>query len=105
VAIAIIFILLCVIYRNALKFYVKEFIGIYSVNETFFSKKRIESGIAFLFALGVTMYYVYKKIDTLDIFSFGYIMTTWLFIAGYVVNQIQKEKKDDKVSPPAEGAK
>ena len=92
IVVSILFILICVIYRKALTFYIKELIKIYAVEDSFFSKKRIESGIAFAFALGATIYYVSKKIDTMDMWSFGYVMTTWLFIAGYTVNQIQNEK-------------
>lgn len=101
ISIVALFIILCIVYRKAITWYLKELIAMYSAGETFFSKKRIESGIAFLFALIVTIYYVYQKIDIMDIWQFGYIMTTWLFIAGYTVNQIQKEKASTPDEPKA----
>jgi hypothetical protein len=81
------------------KFVIKELIKIYSGQPSYFSKKRIESGIAFIFALSMTSYYLYKKIDTMDMWAFGYVLSTWLFIAGYTVNQIQSEKKGPPAGP------
>lgn len=76
-----------------IRFVLKELVNMYSSKDSYFSKKRIESGAAFIFALVMTSFFIYKKIDTMDIWTFGYILTTWLFIAGYTVNQIQSEKK------------
>jgi hypothetical protein len=72
---------------------IKELVMMYSNSDSLLSKKRIESGVAFIFALAMTIFYLYKKINTMDIWDFGYVLTTWLFIAGYTVNQLQKEKK------------
>ena len=100
ILIGILFLIICVIvYRSAVKFYVKELIAMYSAGETFFSKKRIESGIAFLFALVYTCLYV--ALNDLNIYEFAYVLTTWLFIAGYTVNMIQKEK----AAPPSDAPK
>lgn len=82
-----------------LRFVIKELIKMYSAETSFFNKKRIESGIAFIFALCMTCYYLYKQADTMDIWAFGYILATWLLIAGYTVTQIQKEKKPDIPDP------
>jgi hypothetical protein len=75
------------------KWYVNELIRMYSGEPSFFSKKRIDSGIAFIFALWMTIFYLNKRIDTMDIWSFGYVLTAWLFIAGYTIQHIQSEKK------------
>lgn len=79
--------------RSKLSWAVKELVKLYSGEPSYFSKKRIESGIAFTFAFWMTTFYIKMKIDTMDIWAFGYILTVWLFIAGYTVSQIQSEKK------------
>lgn len=82
-----------VIERNNLRWFVREIVKLYSGEPSYFSKKRIESAIAFSFAFWMTVYYLRRNIDGMDIWSFGYILTVWLFIAGYTVSQIQREKK------------
>jgi hypothetical protein len=82
-----------VVGRNKLKWIVWEFIKMYSGEKSWLSKKRVESGIAFSFAFWMTAYYLRRNIDGMDIWSFGYVLTVWLFIAGYTVSQIQSEKK------------
>jgi hypothetical protein len=81
-----------VIERNNLRWGIKELIKLYSGEPSYFSKKRIESGVAFSFAFWMTVYYLRRNIDGMDIWSFGYVLTVWLFIAGYTVQQIQREK-------------
>lgn len=82
-----------VIGRNKFKWLTYELLKMYSGDPSFFSKKRIESGIAFSFAFWMTAYYLMKNIIGMDIWSFGYVLSVWLFIAGYTVSQIQSEKK------------
>jgi len=86
-------IIVFVIGRNKLKWLVWEFLKMYSGEPSFFSKKRVESGFAFWFAFWMTTFYLKMKISGMDIWAFGYILGVWLFIAGYVVKQIQAEKK------------
>lgn len=74
------------------KWYVNELIKMYSGEPSFFSKKRVDSGIAFMFALWMTIFYLHKRIDNMDIWAFGYILTVWLFIAGYTVAKIESSK-------------
>lgn len=82
-----------IIERSNLRWLVKELAKLYSGEPSYFSKKRIESGIAFSFAFWMTAYYLRRNIDGMDIWSFGYVLTVWLFIAGYTVNKIEAEKK------------
>ena len=78
--------------KTWIKDILKFLLGMYSDRNSFLSKKRVESGFAFFFALGYTCCYVYFQRNEMSIYEFGYVLTTWLFIAGYTVNQIQKEK-------------
>lgn len=94
------FIFLLIAKRKGIMFYIKEYINIYSEKESLFGKKRVESGEAFKFAMIMTMIYFYKKVDTMDIWDFGYILGVWLFVAGYTINQIQKEKKSNLSDKP-----
>jgi hypothetical protein len=70
----------------------KEVIAIYSNGDSFFSKKRIESSMAFFFSLGASACYVWIRRNTITTPEFMWIISVWLFIAGYTVSQIQKEK-------------
>ena len=72
--------------------FIKEIFKIYSSQSSYFSKKRIESGIAFVIAEWGMIYYMISKIDTLSSVE----LFTWASIqfcaAGYIISQIQKEK-------------
>ena len=75
------------------KWLIKELVNLYSNSSSFFSKKRIESGIAFLVGQWGMIYFLIKNIDKLSTSD----ITLWagleFAIAGYIVSQIQKEKK------------
>jgi hypothetical protein len=76
----------------------KELVKMYSNQESFFSKKRIESGVAFVvLQWGMVHWLVLNvsKISASDLFVWA---TVNVAISGYVVSQIQKEKKADAVS-------
>ena len=76
-----------------LKWLIKELVNLYSNSSSFFSNKRIESGIAFLVGQWGMIYFLIKNIDKLSTSD----ITLWagleFAIAGYIVSQIQKEKK------------
>ena len=76
-----------------MKSLIKELINLYSNASSYFSKKRIESGIAFLVGQWGMIYFLTKNIDKLTTSD----ITLWagleFAIAGYIVSQIQKEKK------------
>jgi hypothetical protein len=75
-----------------IKWVVKEFVNIYSNNKSFFSKKRIESGIAFIIAQWGMIYFLLNKVSVMTTTD----MVMWagieFAISGYIINQIQKEK-------------
>lgn len=86
------------------KWFFKEIMKIYSNEPSYFSKKRIESGIAFVIAQFGMVFYLVKKIDLMDAYDLGVWAGIEFLIAGYTVTQIQKEKKD-KVDVPKETPK
>ncbi|NIP31187.1 MAG: hypothetical protein GTN59_11715 [Candidatus Dadabacteria bacterium] len=75
---------------------IKEFMKIYSTEDSYFSKKRIESGIAFVIAQWGMIYFLVKNIDNMSTSD----LTLWsgveFLIAGYTVHQIQREKKKNE---------
>lgn len=75
-----------------IKWVIKEFTNIYSDNKSFFSKKRIESGIAFIIAQWGMVYFLLNKVSVMTTTD----MVMWagieFAISGYIINQIQKEK-------------
>ena len=77
-----------------------EFTKIYSGGQkSFFSKKRIESGIAFIVAQWGMIFFLlenHQKLTSTD-------MAIWagveFAVAGYIINHIQKEKKGPQNEP------
>ena len=72
---------------------IKELIKLYSNESSYFSKKRVESGIAFLIGQWGMIYFLIININKLtssDMFIWAGIEFA---ISGYILNQIQKEKK------------
>lgn len=76
-----------------IKWLIKELINLYSNTSTYFSKKRIESGIAFLVGQWGMIYFLVINIDKLTTSDIALWAGVEFAIAGYIVNQIQKEKK------------
>jgi|TARA_R110000868_G_scaffold411320_1_gene703100 hypothetical protein len=78
-----------------IKWGIKEIINVYSINKSFFSKKRVESGIAFIIAQWGMIYFLLNKVNFMTTTD----MVMWagieFAISGYIINQIQKEKKED----------
>lgn len=76
-----------------IKWLFQEVGKLYSAKDSFFSKKRIESGAAFIIAQWGMIYFLVKKIDLLTMSD----LTVWagieFLVAGYTVTQIQSEKK------------
>jgi len=69
-----------------------EILKMYSSQDSFFSKKRVESGIAFLVAQIGMLTYLIMRIKTMDIYSLIMWAGTEFSVAGYIISQIQKEK-------------
>tara|TARA_Y100000385_G_scaffold241365_1_gene257744 strand:- start:179 stop:517 length:339 start_codon:yes stop_codon:yes gene_type:complete len=78
-----------------IKWIVRELRDLYSDKSTYFSKKRVESGVAFLVGQFGMIYWLSKNIDTLSSSDIVLWAGVEFAIAGYMVNAIQKEKKDE----------
>lgn len=78
-----------------IKWLIKELINLYSNASSYFSKKRIESGIAFLVGQWGMIYFLIKNIDKLTTSDIALWAGVEFAIAGYIINQIQKEKKTE----------
>lgn len=79
-----------------IKWVIKELTKLYSDEKSYFSKKRVESGIAFLIGQWGMIYYIYVNIDKLTSSDISLWAGIEFAVAGYIVNQIQKEKKSEE---------
>lgn len=77
-----------------IKWLIKELIKLYSVEISYFSKKRVESGVAFLVGQFGMIYFLMVNIDKLDSTDIAIWASIEFAISGYIVSQIQKEKKN-----------
>jgi hypothetical protein len=68
----------------------------YSASTSFFSKKRIESGVAFLIAQWGMIFFLLKKHSDLSMTDFVMWVAVEMAVAGYMIHQIQKEKKEQE---------
>jgi hypothetical protein len=75
------------------KWLIKELINLYTTKDSYFSKKRIESGIAFIIGQWGMIYFLLINIDKLTTSDIALWSGVEFAIAGYIINQIQKEKK------------
>ena len=80
-----------------LKWFIGEIGKIYSSKKSFFSKKRIESGIAFIVAQWGMIYFLLEKISVMTTSDLAIWAGIEFAVSGYIINQIQKEKKQDSV--------
>lgn len=76
-----------------IKWVIKELTALYSGKDSYFSKKRIESGIAFLIGQWGMVYFLVNNTSTMTASDIVLWSGVEFAIAGYIVNQIQKEKK------------
>lgn len=75
-----------------IKWVIKEVIKIYTDNKSFFSKKRVESGIAFITAQWGMVYFLLNKISEMTTTDMVMWAGVEFAVSGYIVHQIQKEK-------------
>lgn len=75
-----------------IKWGIKELIKIYSPKPSYFSKKRIESGVAFLIAQWGMIFFLLQKYETLSMGEFILWAAAEFAVSGYIINKIQKEK-------------
>ena len=77
-----------------------EFMNIYSTKKSFFSKKRVESGIAFIIAQWGMIFFLLEKHSSLSMGEFLLWAGAEFAVSGYIINKIQKEKStvNDKIT-------
>lgn len=76
-----------------IKWFCTEIGKIYSSQKSFFSKKRIESGIAFLVAQWGMIFFLSEHHTKLSMGELLLWAAAEFAVSGYIINQIQKEKK------------
>ena len=79
-----------------IKKFITEIIKIYSSKPSFFSKKRIESGIAFIIAQWGMIFFLLEKHSVLTMTDLIMWAGVEFAISGYIIHQIQKEKKTEE---------
>lgn len=76
-----------------IKWLIKELMNVYSVKKSYFSKKRLESGMAFLVGQFGMVYFLIQNHATMTSSDLAIWAGIEFAISGYMINQIQKEKK------------
>ena len=76
-----------------IKWVITEVVNIYSNKDSYFSKKRIESGIAFIIAQWGMITFLLHKMDTLSMGEFLLWAAAEFAVSGYIINKIEKEKQ------------
>jgi len=71
----------------------KELIKMYSTEQSYFSYKRFQTGVAFFMFTQGAMFTLKNYVNTVEDFLLW--STPILLICGYTLNAIQKEKKND----------
>lgn len=75
-----------------IRWFITEIGKLYSAEKSYFSKKRIESGLAFLIGQWGMIFYMLEKHSSLTMNEVLFWSATEFAIAGYMVKEIQKEK-------------
>ena len=78
-----------------IKWFCTEIMNIYSTKNSFFSKKRVESGIAFIIAQWGMIFFLLEKHSSLSMGEFLLWSAAEFAVSGYIINKIQKEKSID----------
>ena len=81
--------------KNNTQWFIKEVGKIYSTEDSYFSKKRIESGIAFGAGQWGMIYFLHQNINSMTSSDLAIWAGIEFAIAGYLVSQIQKEKTNE----------
>jgi len=76
-----------------IKWFIQQIGNLYSGKDSFFSKKRVESGIAFMVGQWGMIYFLRQNIQSMSTSDIVLWAGVEFAIAGYMLNQIQREKK------------
>jgi hypothetical protein len=79
-----------------IKWFLREVSKLYSGRPSYFSKKRIESGLAFVIGQWGMIYFLLNNIENMSASDIVLWSGVEFAIAGYMISQIQKEKKIEK---------
>ncbi len=79
-----------------IKWLCRELLNVYSSKPSYFSKKRIESGIAFIIAQWGMIFFLLEKHSTLSMGEFLLWAAAEFAVSGYIINKIQKEKQNSE---------
>lgn len=74
--------------------YFTELIKIYSSQSSFFSKKRIESGISFFMGQIGMIVFLIMNYNTIDISTIIIWSTLQFTLSGYILHKIQTQKTE-----------
>lgn len=80
-------------WKDRLYWLVKELLGIYTSQSSFFSKKRLESSIAFIIGQWGMVYWLIEKHSEATSSDIAIWAGIEFAISGYILVEIQKEKK------------
>ena len=78
-----------------IKWFITEIGNIYSNKDSYFSKKRTESSIAFIIGQVGMLTFLYESMEKLTTSDVVLWAGVEFAMAGYIVSQIQKEKKTE----------
>lgn len=78
------------------KWFTKEIVKLYSNEESYFSKKRIESGFAFIVMEWGLIHWLILNITKLTVSEMILWASVNAAISGYMISKIQQEKKEDE---------
>ena len=81
-----------------IQWFIFELIKTLSNEQSYFSKKRIESAIAFIIGQIGMIYYLIEHMQMMTSTDIGLWAGIEFLIAGYTINQIQKEKKNENTT-------
>jgi hypothetical protein len=76
----------------------KELLGIYTTKSSFFSKKRLESSIAFIIGQWGMIFWLMENHATASVSDIAIWAGIEFAISGYILTEIQKEKKSNEES-------
>ena len=79
-----------------IKWFIIELVNLYTGKPSYFSKKRIESGIAFVVGQWGMIYFILENLPKMTTSDMVLWAGVEFAVSGYMINQIQKEKKEIK---------
>jgi len=77
------------------KWFITEVGNMYSSKPSYFSKKRIESGVAFIIGQAGMIMFLLFKYKTLDMTDFIMWASLEFAVGGYITYQIQRQRRYD----------